>query len=184
MILFTSGFPYSGKTTFIEKLIEKLDGELVLHINPKDYYPDDFDSLPDEERMAIATTAWEMSLEKATKSICALPNRALIVFDTCCSKSLHMRPLFLNSKLRGHDTILSYVDAHSTIRFKRSAENEKIRELEDKYRTSFRETLPTLRSLSDHFFMIDSNCSDENLIKKFDENVERVAGKIKSIRSR
>jgi hypothetical protein len=95
-----------------------------------------------------------------------------------------MRPLFMNSKLRGHDIFLTYVDAHSTIRFKRAANNEKIRELEDRYRTSFRETLPVLRDLSDHFFMIDSNCSDKNLEEKFDENVERVAGKIKSIRSR
>lgn len=178
MILFTSGFPYSGKTTFAQKLIDALDGHLVLHINPKDYYPDEFDALPAEERLDIATTAWEMSLEKATKSICALPNRALIIFDTCCSKSLHMRPLFMNSRLRGHDTFLVYVNASSETRFERSKQNEQIKELEDRYRTSFKETLPTLKDLSDHFFMVNNDNGD------LSSHAERVAGKIKSIRSR
>lgn len=178
MILFTSGFPYAGKTTFVQKLIEELDNELIIHINPKDYYPDDFEQLDEQERTDIATTAWEMSLEKATKSICALPNRALIIFDTCCSKSLHMRPLFMNSKLRGHDVFLVYINATSESRFERAGVNEKIKELEDRYRISFSETLPILKEHSDHFYMASSDTLED-----LNPNVERVAGKIKSIRS-
>ena len=180
MILFTSGFPYSGKTEFAKALIKSLGGEFVLHINPKDYYPDNFDILPDEERMEIATTAWEMSLEKATKSICALPNKALIVFDTCCSKSLHMRPLFMNSKLRGHDIIMVYINANGDTRFERSKNNEKIMELEDRYKASFSETLPILKNLSDQFYMVNNSNDMENSLEF---NVQRITGKIKSIRS-
>ena len=176
MILFTSGFPKSGKTTFAKQLVNHLDGKLVIHINPADYYMDDFDELTQEDQTSVATTAWEMSLEKATKSICALPNKALIIFDTCCSKSLHMRPLFMNSKLRGHDVLLVYIDADQESRALRTT--KRIQELESRYKESFLETLPTLKALADHFIMV-SNTTEE----KLSERAKSVSDKIKGIRS-
>lgn len=184
MILFTSGFPYAGKSTLVQKLVEELDGKHVLHINPKDYYPDEFDNLTNEEQTEIATTAWEMSLETATKSICALPNKALIIFDTCCNKSLHMRPLFMNAKLRGHRVYLVYVHADLKNRSKRT--DKDLSKFEDKYRTNFLETLPILKEHADTFVTFSNNNDDEfgPGVSWLDKVAKDLAGKIKSIRSR
>ena len=178
MILFTSGFPKAGKTTIAKKLIKHF-GRLVLHINPEDYYPDDFEELAAEDRMDIATTAWEMSLEKATKSICALPNKALIVFDTCCSKSLHMRPLFMNAKLRGHKVAMVYVDTPLKKRIERS-KNDKLADLDHRYAISFKETIPILRALSDEFIIMGNGSDD---LSELDKYIDIVAEKVKNIRS-
>lgn len=177
MILFTSGFPYSGKTTFAAKLCEKLKYKHILHIDPKNYYLEEFDDLSLEDQSAVAVEAWEMALEQATKSICALPNKALIIFDTCCNKALHMRPLFMNSKLRGHDILMAFVSANQSSRFER-APNERVKEYEDKYRINFIETLPILKKLSDYFMMVDNSGKESDL----DKYVELISDKIKSIR--
>lgn len=178
MILFTSGFPQAGKTTFAKKLVDALEHKHVLHINPKDYYPDDFSDLSAEEKTNIATAAWELSIEKLSKSIVGLPNRALVIYDTCCSKSLQMRPFFMNSKVRGHDVMLVFINTNPENRFKRSLDDEQVRKLEDRYKTSFEESLPTLKYLSDHFVIVNN---DED--GQLDSYVEKVAEKIKNIRN-
>lgn len=182
MILFMSGFPYSGKTTFAERLIKQLSNKLILHINPKDYYPDNYDKLLDEDRTDIAITAWEMSFETATKAICQTPNRVLIIFDTCCSKSLQMRPLFMNSKLRGHNVLMVYLNATLDDRLSRIPEKDadKFKELEDRYKNNFSSTLPELKPHVDNFYIIDwpNNEREEELNK----HVDALANKIKSIR--
>lgn len=178
MILFTSGFPQAGKTTFAYKLIKELKNKHILHINPKDYYPDDFESLNPEEKTDIATTAWELSLEKLSESIVKLPNKALVIYDTCCSKALQMRPLFMNSHIRGHDIIMVYVNANIKNRFERSTDVEQIKKLEDRYKTSFKESLPILKYLSDYFIIVNNN-EDSQL----NSGVIKVAEKIKNIRN-
>ena len=179
MILFTSGLPKSGKTTFVNKLLDALDRKLCLHINPEDYYPEDFEKLSQEDKTDIATTAWEMSLEKATKSICAVPNRALIVFDTCCSKAFYMRQLFMNAKVRGHHVFLVYVYAPLEKRVERTGD-KKLADLEERYRKAFGDTLPVLKGHSDEFIIIKNESDD---LSELDKYAQLMCDKIKEIRS-
>lgn len=179
MILFTSGFPYSGKTTFAEKLTKNLGNKHVLHINPKDFYLEEFDKLGPEGQTEIAVVAWEMALEKATKSICALPNKVLIIFDTCCSKSLHMRPLFMNAKVAGHEVYMVYVHADLESRSKRTSKD--LTAFEDRYKNDFLETLPILKQHTDHWAIVSNNNDENNEL--MDSTVENITMKIKSTRS-
>jgi len=178
MILFTSGFPASGKTTFVKKLIEELENKHVLHIDPKKYYLEEYEELDKDEKTAVAVEAWEMALEQTTKSINAAPNAALIILDTCCSKALHMRPLLNNSKLKGHDTLMVFMSTAQKARFLRS-NDKNIKNYEESYRINFLSTLPVLKKLADHFVIIN-NSGDESEICKHAKNL---SDKIKSIRT-
>jgi tRNA uridine 5-carbamoylmethylation protein Kti12 len=184
MILFTSGFPYSGKTTYANLLKEELDNQLILHINPKDYYPDDFSSLPEKDQIDIGVTAWEMSLETATKAITSTPDKVLIIFDTCCNKSLHMRPLFMNAKLRGHHVMMVYINATLEDRLSRVSEIDvdKIKGLETKYKESFSTTLPALRSHADSFVVVHNPNTKTEASENLVESARTFADKIKRIR--
>lgn len=180
MILFTSGFPYSGKTTFVNALIEQLENKHVLHINPKDYYPDEFDGLNPDEKSEIAVTAWELSLERANKAICSLPNKALIVFDTCCSKSLHMQPLFINAKVRNHDIFLVFVNSNLNNRQQR-ANGINLNQFESRYAEDFQQTIPRLRPLANEFSIINNNDVE---LTELTKTANHIAEKIKLIRNK
>ena len=179
MILFMSGFPKSGKSSFAELLVKNLDNKLCLHINPADYYPDNFDDLPQEEKTDIAVTAWEMSLERADKSITSLPNRALAIVDTCCSSALNMRPLLLNAKVRGHDVFVVYIDTPLEKRIERTGDKN-LTNLEERYKKSFGEALPMLRKNSKEFIIV-GNGSDG--LSELDKYARIMCEKIRKVRS-
>ena len=112
MILFTSGFPHSGKTKLANKIATTISD--VIHINPKDFYLDEYEEATETGRMAIAVSAWEMALDRANELLCSAENDDhLIILDTCCSKALTMRSLFMNAKVRGHHIFYVFVQAQA-----------------------------------------------------------------------
>lgn len=179
MILFTSGFPGAGKTRLAEKLTEALDNKLVLHIDPRKYYPDEYDSLHDHEKTEVGIAAWELSIERATESIYALPNKALIIFDTCCNNADYMEPLITSAKEKGHTAILVYVNTSLNKRLERSDGSVDLAELEERYREGFIKGLPSIRAHADHFFVVNNDKeNEEGLI----DGASNLAEKIKGIR--
>lgn len=179
MILFTSGFPGAGKTCLAKRLIEILNNKLTLHIDPKKYYPDEFNSLHDYEKTEVGIAAWELSIERATESIYALPDKVLIIFDTCCNNSEHMEPLITSAKEKGHTTILVYVNTSLDKRVERSNGSVDLVELEERYRKGFIKSLPAVRTHADHFFVINNNKENE---EELISGANNLAEKIKGIR--
>ncbi len=173
MILFTSGFPYAGKTEFAKRLCQRLDQQHLIHINPKDLYPEDFDALSEEEQQATGIVAWEMAFEKTDKCIVKLPNKVLIILDTCCSSAYQMTQLFMDAKIREHDIYLIYVNASLEKRTELAA-GKNISKFEGKYASNFQQSLPELKHMSDHFLVINNNGS----LSELDENISPLAAKI------
>jgi len=178
MILFTSGFPYAGKTELVSRLCEQLDHKNLIHINPRDLYPEDFADLPNSEQQANGIVAWEMSYEKARECITKLPNKVLIVFDTCCRDALQVNQLFGDAKTRGHKILFAYVNA-STDRRQEYAEDKDISKFEERYSSSFQQNLPKFKSMSDQFLVINNNKS----LLELDERAVELAEKVIELRS-
>lgn len=178
MILFTSGFPYAGKTEFTKMLCEHLGRELLIHINPKDLYPDDFEDLSDEEKTSNGVVAWEMSYEKTEECLDKLPNKALIIFDTCCRDVHRVSHLFSTARVKEHNVLFAYVNASFEKR-QQYAEGKDISKFEERYSSSFRKDLPNFREMSDHFIIIDNNKNLSDL----DKQAASLAQKIVELRS-
>jgi len=164
MILFTGGFPYSGKTKLIETLSTELKHKLVLHINPKRWLPDDYKTLYDEDKQIWNISAWELGLERAFLGITKMPNQALIVLDTAASRIDPLLPLIKDSKKRGHTVIYVYVHSSAADRKERASDQARlIEKLEIKYAADFKTAIPQMKSLADEFVII-KNESEQTLL--------------------
>jgi tRNA uridine 5-carbamoylmethylation protein Kti12 len=177
MILFTSGFPFSGKSELANKISENISD--VIHINPKDFYLEGFDEAPDDARTAMAVSAWEMALDKTNKLLCSKDNNSLIILDTCCSKALAMRPLFMNAKVRGHYVFYVFVQAQTKDREARAPEVDQSYKF--KYASDFSETVPILKKLSDRFMLVINN--NDGGMEEIDKCVTKISKNVNKIRS-
>ncbi len=185
MILFTSGFPYSGKTEFAKRLADKMRGyyvaPMIIHIDPKQYYIDEYKQMSKEEQSAVGIAAWEMALERVSQCICKLPNKALVIFDTCCNKSSYMKPLFEKSRSKGHHVFYVYVNSNLDDRkLRANGIDIDLNELESKYALGFADTIPKLKPLADKFFIV--NNSDDGF-SGLDESIDKIVAEIESIRT-
>lgn len=191
MILFTSGFPYAGKTLFLDILLdtfntegeEEEEGEIkdeldIVRICPKEYYPDNFDTLHDNDKSTFAISAWEVSLEETEKAIEEHENKTLIVLDTAAAKVKKMRPLFSIAKKRGHSVI--YVFINSSLEDRQNRTNDDVERFEEYYANSFKITVPHLKSLSDTFMLIKNpNDPEYTNLNKSAKNLKKIIEEIK-----
>ena len=173
MILFTSGFPYAGKTKFVKLLLDKIDH--AIHIDPKDYYMENFEELNNDEQSAVGITAWEMSLERAEKCINKLPNKALIILDTCCAKINSVRSVIHEARRAGHNIYCIYVDSSLENR-KSRAPGKDIESYQQRYADDFLITLPKLKDLADTFMIIVNDDDQSGLNKQADALAEIIKG--------
>lgn len=176
MILFTSGFPQSGKTELSFKINQKIDD--VIHINPKDFYLKEFEELPDEMQSAVAISAWEMAVEKTNECLIHKSNDILIIFDTCCSNESAMRSLFTNARYNKHTILYVFVDSPQEDRWSRNPQ-AKLSQYERKYKTDFTQTLPVLTKLSDQFVRV----TNDGKLDKLNKYAEEIAQYVEKIRS-
>lgn len=155
MILFTGGFPFTGKSEFVRLLTEQLNCEYVI-IEPKEYYPQGYDKLPKDKQTKIATAAWEVCIEQVEKLIKSTPQSKVIIFDTTAKRLHHMRPLFVNARVRHHKIFYIIVAAAMTECADRAGTKWEDK-FEDDYANSFDITIPALRHLSDVFKIIPNH---------------------------
>ena len=156
MILLMSGFPYAGKTEFIKILLDKVDHNKSIHINPKNFYVENFEDLDDDEKSAVGITAWEMSIERAHKCLDLLSNEALIILDTCCAKFNTIQSLISDAKNSGHKMYCVFVNSSIENR-KIRASGKNIESFEQRYAEDFLHTLPKLKEESDKFMIVHNN---------------------------
>jgi len=178
MILLTSGFPQSGKTEFSRKLTSKISD--AIHVDPKDLYLKEFDSLPGKMQSAVAISAWEMALEQAYDHLMDEPNSTLIIFDTCCSNENTMRALFTNARYHKHDVLYVFVEALQEDRYSR-ASNMDTSQYESKYKSDFIRVLPVFKKLSDQFIRVTNN--NDGGFEELDKCVEMIAQDVEKTRS-
>ena len=182
MILLTGGFPYSGKTKFAETLLDIVDNKWAIHIDPKKYLPDDFDTMYEGDRMMWMTSAWSIGYEKAEEAIKKLPNKALIIFDTTASKISSIKPLIKSAKENDHKIIYVLVHAQLEDRIERTNDVNKLIELEKNYTYNLRTSIPIIKKMSDKFILI-KNINGDPGQQAIRQGADKIALYIKIIRS-
>lgn len=162
MILFTGGFPYAGKTLFLDILSKNSNNtDDWIKLCPKDFYPENFDSLEEQERKDWAISSWENCLEEAADALTKYENDTLIILDTAASKFSKMSPLFYLAKAANHT--IAYIFVHASLEDRETRTNEDVKRFEIYYAKSFKKSVPKLKELSDKFMLI-KNPNDSKYI--------------------
>lgn len=180
MILITGGYPQSGKSEFSRRLSKAVE-KWVVHLDPKEWLPDDYSSMSDRDRSIWMTSAWELACEKLTEYSQKAPNKALIIFDTAAAKSLLIEPMIRFARKNGHNILYAFVDASLKDRQKRTDEPGVLESLQSGYSLDFKHTIPVLKKASDKFVLI-KNSNGEAGYRAMEEGIEQLAQYIKQIR--
>lgn len=179
MILVTGGYPQSGKTEFARRL--KTEIKWTVHLDPKEWLPEDYVNLDDRARLAWMTSAWELACEKLTEYAEKTPNEVLIIFDTAAAKHLVISPMLSFAKKHGHTIIYVFVDASLKDRKQRTPEPGHIEKIQPGYTVDFKHTIPALKKLSDKFVLIKNSNGDAGY-QAINEGIGKLAQYIKTIR--
>ena len=149
MIIIMSGLPYSGKTTYVDS---NHNDSIV--IDPKNYYPDDFESLDKEERSEIAIAAWGLSVSELYDEIKSERDSSIIVHDTCGSSISYLLDTCLVARNNKHKIRFIYVNTPLKVCRKRSGG-----EIDDsvfrRYIKKFKDILPIMKKQANEFTIID-----------------------------
>lgn len=181
MILFTSGFPYAGKSEFVRLLLEELGNEGTnIVIEPKSFYPQGFDKLPDAKQQAIGIACWDVCMEETNKAITSAPPTDLIILDTAAKRFHMMRPLFMNAKVRQHKVFYVFIGA-SADECKKRSEGKWKESFEEDYSNSFATSVPSLKRMSDVFKLIVNN--DDLDFGQLREAAKEIATSIQELRT-
>ena len=156
-VLFTSGYPYSGKTEFAKALAAEFKGlAAVVHIDPMSLRPPEYATLPLDEQKRARIAAWEVSQSMLTDAL-KEPNSTLVIFDTCASKATSMMPHFTNAKVHKHDVVYVFVGATLPECRQRAGTNWPQHDVIAGYGKDFLDSIPKLKDLSTKFFFIKNN---------------------------
>lgn len=188
MILFTGGFPYSGKSLLLDKLLENfnIDSEdgvqnalEVVRMCPKDLLPENHSTLPESEKSDWAISAWEMCIEETLEILEKYDNKTLIIFDTAAAKVKRMRTLFSKAKKMRHTVIYAFIHADLVERKERTKID--LEKFENYYRDSFKVTVPHLKMISDKFMLIKNPNDPEYIgLTKSAKNLSKLIEEIKT----
>jgi len=166
MIIFTSGFPYSGKSTFVQILLENLSNSDIsldkpILLDPKSLLPENYEKLNKDEQSQYNISSWEVCIEEAYRTLVDKDNKTLIILDTAAAKLQRMRPLFALAHKKRHTIIYAYV--HSNFEERQSRTSNDLSEYENDYAGSFKVAMPHLKRFA-HKFMIIRNPNDAEYI--------------------
>lgn len=155
-VLFTAGYPYSGKTEFTKALATGFAGRKVIHIDPTSLRPPEYETMsPDEQKQARIAT-WEVGQTMLADAI-KEPNSTLVIFDTCAAKASTMIPHFTNAKVHKHDVVYVFVGATLPECKQRAGVKWPTQDVIASYGKDFLDSIPKLKDLSSKFFFIKNN---------------------------
>lgn len=152
-ILFTAGYPYSGKTEFAKIISQVLAKYKVIHIDPTSLRPPEYATMTPDEQKQVRIATWEVAQKMLTDAM-KEPNTTLVIFDTCAAKATSMVPHFTNAKVHKHDIVYVFIGATLIECKQRAGINWPSKEVIDGYCKDFLDSVPKLKDLSSKFFFI------------------------------
>jgi predicted kinase len=155
MVIFMAGMPFAGKSYVVDKLVDNLPDE-VLVITPKDYRPEEYDSMTEEQKKEINIAAWECTLELLKAKLKESNNNEIIIYDTSCASYLTMYDYFQTAHDCGHKVIYAFVKT-SIEKCKERSKNTMSNEIMDKYKEKFKDSIKGLSKMSDRFIIINND---------------------------
>lgn len=156
MLVFMAGMPFAGKSYVVDKFVEKLPDE-VLVIAPKDYRPDDYDNMNEEQKKEVNITAWECTLELLKDNMKQYKKEEIIVYDTSCASYLTMYDYFQTARDCGHKILYIFVKASPEKCKERSGKNAISDEIIGKYKEKFKDSVKGLSKMSDKVIIINND---------------------------
>lgn len=169
MIIIICGLPFSGKSTFVN-LIMNDHGSSCLLLRPSDWMPD-FGDNDVELRRSYAITCNQIAYEKAISAISEVPDK-LIILDQCNTKVESVMPLFAAAKECNRPVCVLFVTCKPSICKNRVA-NTINDELWKRYITELTECVPKYKKLADHFAIIH-NDDDRKLLNEQKLSIENI----------
>lgn len=159
MFIVMSGWPYSGKTTFVKLLIEQLKSFHIkpIKLDPTEAYPEDITKLPDRTQYAVA--AWEVITEEAMRIVSSTDNKTVIILDTTGSNSNVIGPIINQAAIRKHKTMFVRLNTPIEECKSRAGGNWIDQEAEDKYKDRFNSNVNYLETICHSSVLIDNSTS-------------------------
>jgi len=173
MIIFMAGFPYSGKTYVVDKLLELFPDIVV--ISPKFFRPDNYSELSEDDKREVNISSWSCSLDQLVSAIKEYNDKKVIVYDTSCASYDSMNNYFSLAK-NSHTVIYVYVNSNIKLCQKRAGSEWLSEEVVKKYINNFKTSISKLSKMSNKFFIIH-NEGEPNLeevtdyLESYDGNV-------------
>jgi tRNA uridine 5-carbamoylmethylation protein Kti12 len=162
MIIFTAGYPFSGKTEFAKEILKAVGKKRkTLHIDPSTLRPPEYDSMNEGEKTKTRITSWEVAQDMLIASLKTEDNDTIIIFDTCAAKTKTMLQHFVTAKAQKHTIIYAFVGAVMDDCRNRAGDKWPNHKIITGYASDFKESIPELRKASDKFFFIKNNDSDK-----------------------
>lgn len=163
MVIFMSGFPFSGKSHIVSLLKEKLPDLII--IDPKEYRKlvDGYDMLSEEDKRDINISSWQCALERLEDLIREGSQKDKIVFDTTCATE-QLFDYFKLARSRGHKIVYLFVHADLKTCRERAGKDWISEEVVKKYQDNFKRNILEFKNLSDLCSRID-NSGEINLEK-------------------
>lgn len=110
MLVIMAGLPCSGKTTFVESLVEELKKSTnctsIIVVDPTIGYPPDIDTYQADIKSVISIAAWEVALDELSKMVVECDNESIIILDTTGSNSSALTSIIDRAVLHKHKTFL------------------------------------------------------------------------------
>lgn len=162
MILFTAGYPFSGKTEFVKLLTAQLNSKQIktVLIDPASIRPPEYDQMSPDDQRAARLAAWEVTQESLSSAIKNEPQSTLIIYDSCAAKLKTMLPHFVAAKIR-HIIFYAFIGATLDECKKRAGDKWLSPEIIKGYAADFGESAPRLRPLCSHFKFVKNNDDPE-----------------------
>lgn len=107
MLIIMCGFPGAGKSVFVE-LMEEVDPDISITC-PKDWLPENFDSLSQKEQRDFHIGSWETALDSITNELAKCDPSMPILLDTCGASPGSMNGIWAAADLNNHDVYVIWV---------------------------------------------------------------------------
>lgn len=163
MIIFTAGYPFSGKSEFARELTEALIGKKVTHIDPQSLRPPEYDTMTADEQRQARFASWDVAQEMLVQNM-ALPNEVITIFDTCAAKATSLLQHFVTARVRKHTVMYCFVASTLEECRKRAGDKWPPADVIQGYARDFVDSIPQFKKASDKFFFIKNN-ADKIAIK-------------------
>lgn len=157
MIIFTAGYPWSGKTELVREITSRLPKIKTILVDPVALRVPEYETLSKEDQEGVRIAAWQVAVDTVFKSISSEPDSTLIIFDTCGAKSSVMEPLLAHAKLRNHTTFYVFVRATLQECSKRAGTKWPANDVIGGYIKDFTESVPRLKSTAKYFVLVKNS---------------------------